>query len=379
MPIEVRLLDKVLNDTIYAIENGKRQIFDISEHARAEYNHIKEELEKVKREVSALINQVDNLTREEKRSRLRLAEVSRNFHSYNEEDIKQAYVQAQENKLRLADLMGQEQLLRYKRDHLERNLLNIQELLLKAEKLASHLTAVNNYLNSDFTAIHARIAELEQIQQLGVSVIRAQEEERRKLARDIHDGPAQLLANIVMRAEFCLKLMEIDHNRVKGELVALQDMVRQSLKDVRKIIFDLRPMVLDDLGLVPAIKRYLEEFQAQYGIQAELAVIGDPGRFAMPVEVALFRVFQECLNNIKKHSKATHVLIKVEILPQKVNMVVKDNGIGFIMKSIITDLNRDGYGLIGMRERIQILKGEMVINSSPGQGTQIHVSVPVDK
>lgn len=379
MPIEARLLDKVVKDTILAIESGKRQIFDISEHAMAEYTRIKEELEEVKNEVATLIKEVDSLTREEKRSRIRLAEVSKDFHKYSEEDIRKAYLEAQEKQLKLADLRGKEQLLRYKRDHLERNLLSIKELLVKAEKLASHLTAVTNYLNSDFTALSSRIAELEQIQQLGVSIIRAQEEERRKVARDIHDGPAQLLANIVMRAEFCLKLMEIDHSRVKEELVALQDMVRQSLQDVRKIIFDLRPMVLDDLGLVPAIKRYLEEFQVQYRLTAELTIMGDPRRFSMPLEVALFRVIQESLSNIRKHARASHIIIKMEILPRKINISIKDNGVGFNLSSILADKKREGYGLIGMRERIQILNGQIAINSAPGQGTYINISVPVEQ
>ncbi len=379
MPGKAYILDKVVKDTISAIELGKQQIYDIAEHTLLEYSRLKKELDQVKLEVDTLIREVDALTTLEKRARQRLAEVSKNFHYFSEHDIKNAYEDAQEKKLRLVDLKGREQLLRYKRDNLERSLRRIKEMVEKAEKLASHLTAVTNYLSSDLTNITSRFLELEQIQKLGVNVIRAQEEERRKVARDIHDGPAQLLANIVMRAEFCLKLMEIDHNKVKQELVELQQMVRQSLQDVRKIIFDLRPMVLDDLGLIPAINRYVEEFMTQTGLPAELVVIGETKRFTNTIEVALFRVFQECLSNIRKHSKANHLLVKIEVLPNKVNLTVKDNGVGFSPKNVMADNKREGYGLLGMRERIQILNGEFAITSAPDSGTSIHISVPLEE
>lgn len=378
MPTKALLLDKVVKETISAIEMGKRQIYEIAEHTMAEYNRLKNELAEVIKEVAALIDEVDNLTVLEKKARLKLADVSKNFHLYNEQDIKNAYEDAQDKKLRLADLKGREKLLRYKRDNLELSLRRIKDMLDKAEKLASHLVAVTNYLNSDLANITSRFLELEQLQKLGVNIIRAQEEERRKVARDIHDGPAQLLANIVMRAEFCLKLMGIDHNKVKEELVALQLMVRQSLQDVRKIIFDLRPMVLDDLGLIPAIKRYSEEFSTETGLSTELVVIGDPRRFATTIEVALFRVFQECLSNIRKHAAATHLLVKIEVLNKKVSMSVKDNGIGFNPQNVMADKKREGYGLIGMRERIQILKGEFSVTSTPNSGTNIHISVPLE-
>ncbi|GBF32582.1 two component sensor histidine kinase [Desulfocucumis palustris] len=378
MPSEASILDKVVKDTISAIETGKRQIYDIAEHTMAEYNRLKNELAEVKKEVVDLIDEVDNLALLERKARVRLAEVSKNFHLYTEADIKKAYEDVQDKKLRLMDLKGREKLLRYKRDNLELSLRRIKDMLDKAEKLASHLAAVTNYLNSDLANITSRFLELEQLQNLGVNIIRAQEEERRKVARDIHDGPAQLLANIVMRAEFCLKLMEIDHNKVKEELTALQQMVRQSLQDVRKIIFDLRPMVLDDLGLIPAIRRYFEEFTAEAGLTAELVTTGDNRRFATTIEVALFRVFQECLSNIRKHAAATQLLVKIEVLHNKVNMSVKDNGAGFNPKNVMADKKSEGYGLIGMRERIQILKGEFSVTSVPKKGTSIHISVPLE-
>ena len=371
-------LDKIINETVSAVEAGKRQVFDIAENSRLEYGRLKKEFEEVRQQVSSMVDEVDTLTVEEKKARTRLAEVSKNFKKYSEQDIKKAYEDAQEKQLKLANLRGSESLLRYKRDSMEQSLRRLEGMLNKAETLASQLSIVTNYLTGSLKNLSQKIDEMQQVQQLGISIIKAQEEERRRVARDIHDGPAQLMANIVMRAEFCLKLMDVDHNKVREELHALQNLVRQSLQDVRKIIFDLRPMVLDDLGLVPAVKRYAEDFQAQYDLPVEIVVIGTARRFSMAIEVALFRILQECLSNIRKHAKANRVMIKVEILTEKINVVVKDDGIGFNLDQIKKAGKRECFGLLGMRERTQILKGEIVINSAPGQGSVISISIPLE-
>ena len=377
MPTDIVNIDSIITETLSAIEAGKRQVFDIAENTRMEHLRLKKELEETRDEVETLVDQVDHFTREEKKARRRLAEVSKNFQKYNENDIKKAYEDAQDKQILLAKLRGRENLLRYKRDSMEQSLRRLEGMMSKAENLTSHLSVVINYLTGNLHDLSQKIGEMQQVQQLGISVIKAQEEERRRVARDIHDGPAQLLANIVMRAEFCLKMMDVDQSRVRDELYALQDMVRQSLQDVRKIIFDLRPMVLDDLGLVPAVKRYVEDFQSQYNLPVDLVVIGNPRRFPTAVEVALFRVVQECLSNIRKHAKAHQVMIKLEILNNKINAAVKDDGVGFTLNTVLHNNNHEGFGLLGMRERVQILNGDFKIQSAPGQGTVLSVSVPL--
>jgi len=371
-------LDTIITETVTAIENGKRQVFDIAENTRIEHQRLKMELEEVRLQVTQLVAEVDALTIDEKKSRQKLAEVSKNFKRYSEDNIKNAYEDAQEKQLRLATLRGREGLLRYKRNNLEQSLRRLDSMLNKAENLASQLAVVTGFLTGNLKDFYQKIGEIQQMQQLGISIIKAQEEERHRVARDIHDGPAQLLANIVMRAEFCLKLLDIDRTKVKEELYELQHMVRQSLQDVRKIIFDLRPMVLDDLGLVPAIKRYVEDFQSQYGLAVELVIIGTPRRFSSAIEVAVFRIMQECLSNIRKHAQATMVAIKIEFLNNKLNAVVKDNGVGFHPETMINAGKKECFGILGMRERTQILKGEINLISAPGQGTTISVSVPLE-
>ncbi|SFH31813.1 two-component system, NarL family, sensor histidine kinase DegS [Desulfotomaculum arcticum] len=375
--LNAALLDKIINEILLYIQESQEQVYDIAENTRTEHARVKDELEDVRKTIIQLIDRVDKLYAREKRARLHLMEVSKDFNRYTEADIKRAYERAQKLQLEVAGLQGQEHLLRYKRDNLERNLRSILDMQKKAENIMSHLGVVSQYLSKHMESLSTRIGELMQIQQLGINIIRAQEEERKRVAREIHDGPAQLLANIVMRAEYILKLMEVEPQNVKTELMRLQELVRQSLQDVRKIIFDLRPMVLDDLGLVPALNRYVEDYRNQHKQNIEFVFFGKQARLNPATEVALFRVVQEALNNVRKHAKAKNVLVKMEQLDDKVAILIKDDGIGFTPDNLEHHSGRECYGLINMRERVQILKGEYKIISGPGKGTLITLTIPV--
>lgn len=371
------MLDKIINETLMHIERSQKQIYDIAENSRQEYKNIQNELAIIKDNVAEMIKRVDQISAQERKARIHLAEVSKNFNRYNEDDIKNAYEKAQKLQLELADLRHQEQLFRFKRDNLEQSLRRMQDMLEKAEEMVPHLGVVLNYLSNNMDNIFSKLKEIKQIQQLGLSIIKAQEEERKRVAREIHDGPAQLLANIVMRAEYILKLVDIEPYSVKVELISLQELVRQSLQDVRKIIFDLRPMVLDDLGLVSALHRYIDDYKKQYKINAEFVFFGKQERLSPTVEAALFRVVQEALNNVQKHARAHQVIVKLEQLNNKITVSVRDDGMGFDINSVTKNKTRECYGLINMRERTQILQGEFKITSTPGQGTVITIVLPL--
>ncbi|MDF9406933.1 MAG: Signal transduction histidine-protein kinase/phosphatase DegS [Pelotomaculum sp. PtaB.Bin013] len=375
---DINALDRIVKETLEAIERSKNQIYDIAENSRLELIRVSQELNEVKKEVSEIIRQVDKKALIEKRARARLMEVSKDFQRYTEKDIKDAYDQAYDLQVELIKMQEKEKLLRFRRDHLETSLRRLNATVDRAEKLVSQVGVVLNYLGGGLQDLGSKIGEVHQAQQMAMSIIKAQEEERKRVAREIHDGPAQSMANIVMRADYCQKLLDLHPDKVRGELVALQELVRSSLTDVRKIIFDLRPMVLDDLGLAPAIKRYLSDYNDQLGVQIEFLFIGPQKRLESSVEVALFRIIQEAVNNIRKHARAKSAIVKMEMLPEKINIYVKDDGTGFDLNKVMADGERDGYGLIGIRERVQLLKGEFNITTAPGRGTSIGISVPVD-
>lgn len=205
-------------------------------------------------------------------------------------------------------------------------------------------------------------------------VVQAQEEERERLAREIHDGPAQALANAIFELEFCERLLEKDPVKLRKELVRLNADVRQALADVRHFIFGLRPAVLAELGLATTLRRYAEDYQARCGIAVTLE-IEEPLRLSGTQDVAIFRIVQEALQNTRKHSKAARVLVRLRAEPGKLVITIEDDGEGF-------DLAQAGersighFGLRGMQERARLIGAELEITSQPEKGTRVVLVVP---
>ena len=270
----------------------------------------------------------------------------------------------------------QEQNLRRQRDDMEVRLRNLGGTVAKAEQLVSQVGVVLDYLGNQMSEAFSQIESLQNAHELGAQVIRSQEEERRRVARDIHDGPAQAIANIVFRAEVCERLIDTDTERAKFELKALREHIRNTLAEIRKIIFDLRPMALDDLGLAPTIRGVLDVFREEYGLFTEVAVIGKERRLESHVEIGIFRVVQEALNNIVKHAQASSAKVRIEFAAAGVTVLVEDDGKGFEMTE--GELPSGHYGIMGMRERMQLLNGKLSIKSAPRRGTRVMISVPLE-
>ncbi len=372
--LDMKILDKIVKNTIAAVEKGKSQIFDIYEAARDEMENIRKDVERIKQEAADIIIKVDELEKKERRARLRLMEVSRNFRVYSEDDIKAAYSDANNLQIELAVAREYEQNLRRRRDDLEVRLKSLKNTVGKAEGLVSQVGAVLGYLGNEMGGVVTQIESLQQSQIFGARIIKAQEEERRRVSREIHDGPAQAMANIVFRAEVCERLLDLDVARCRTELKDLREQVRQCLKETRKIIFDLRPMTLDDLGLVPTIKRFLESMKERSGIVFEVRIMGEEKRLDSYMEIGLFRTIQEAINNVEKHSKATDMEVRIEFRRTFVVVVVEDNGQGF---DVSQNVGSESFGLMGMRERINLLKGEVVVKSELGKGTKVLIKVPL--
>jgi len=375
--VDLLSLDLVVKETIKAIEKGKDQIYDIAETARKEYTRVEGEVKALKQQAAEVIKEVDRLERQAKAARLRLLEVDSNFREFSEEEIKQAYEKAQEFQVILTMMREREAQIRSKRDELELSLKNLEVTVQKAENLVAQVGVVLGFISGNLQDVNVKIEELQQRQQIGIQVIKAQEEERKRIAREIHDGPAQAMANVVLRTEFCEKLLDVNPYQVREELNNLKEMVRGTLGDVRKIIFELRPMTLDDLGLVPALKRYLSDYKDKYGLAADLIFFGQERRLDPALEVGVFRVIQEGLNNVWKHAKASQVQVKLEIGGDRLMARIKDNGQGFDLPSVLANTRRESLGLISMQERVELLGGEITINSAPGKGTEIVLNVPL--
>ena len=374
--VDIGTLDKIVKKTISSIRDSRGQIYDVYEMARDELETVKRDVERIKEETAAVIKRVDELERNERKARIHLMEVSRDFKNRTEEEVREAYEEARKIQIDVAVTREQEQNLRRQRDEMEVRLRNLGGTVAKAEQLVSQVGVVLDYLGDQMSEAFSQIESLQNAHELGAQVIRSQEEERRRVARDIHDGPAQAIANIVFRAEVCERLIDTDTQRAKSELKALREHIRNTLAEIRKIIFDLRPMALDDLGLAPTIRGVLDVFREEYGLFTEVAVIGKERRLESHVEIGIFRVVQEALNNIVKHAQASSAKVRIEFAAAGVTVLVEDDGKGFEMTE--GELPSGHYGIMGMRERMQLLNGKLSIKSAPRRGTRVMISVPLE-
>lgn len=366
-------LDGVIDEMIDVVENSKDEIFNISETARKEYELLTRELLETKTLVINHISDGDKLEQQVRLSRRKLAEFSKSFADHSEVEVRHVYENTHELQSDLAMLQHQERTLHLKRDDLERRLLVLDQTIERAEGLAGKITVILTYLNDDFKQVNELIEDAKQKHEFGLKIIEAQEEERRKISREIHDGPAQMLANMLLRSEIVDRTFrEGNMDDVRKEIGNMRKMIRTSLYEVRRIIYDLRPMALDDLGLVPTLKKYVANMAEYTGLQIEFISIGNEQRFDQKYEVAFFRLVQEAVQNSIKHAVATHIMVKLELSKNNLSMIIKDNGQGF--DPAIKGEN--SFGLIGMRERVDLLDGTLRINSMLGEGTAIFISVP---
>lgn len=375
--MNIDILDKIVKNAIKVIEDGKTQIYEIAENSRDEFLRLSTEVYALKIEASSLIEVVDELEKKEYKARLHLAEVSQNFKKFTEDDIKEAYTKAQDLQLNLVMHREKEKQTRSRRDNLEISLSKLDGITQKADNLVSHVGVVLQYLLENIDGLTPKINEMQQKQLLGMRIIKAQEAERRRLAREIHDGPAQLLSNIVMRAEICQKFLELsEDDKVREELISIKGFVRRSLQDVRQIIFDLSPMTLNDLGLIPAVKKHVENMEIRFDGNILLKYLGSDYRYDSSIELAVYRILQESLNNAVRHSQAKKIEIAIELQKEMAIICVKDNGVGFDKSELTISKYRENFGMVSMRERAELLGGEFRVNSEIGKGTEIFVSIP---
>ncbi|MBN8235312.1 histidine kinase [Halobacillus kuroshimensis] len=369
-------LDHIIDEMVDTVTNSKDEIFEIGEGSRQEYEKLYDELQETKRQVIAYIEEGDQLDQKVRFSRKRLSEVSSQFQKYSEEEIREVYEKTHALQMELSMKREKEKQLRCRRDDLELRLRQLEETIGRAEALGGKISVVLNYLTEDFKHVSDALETAKEKQQFGLQIIEAQEEERRRLSREIHDGPAQMLANVMLRSD----LVERTYKKrgiedAMQEVKSVRSLVRSALYEVRRIIYDLRPMALDDLGLLPTLKKYLATVQDYNdGLTITFATFGKEDRLESKYEVALFRLVQEAVQNAVKHAEAQEIKVKVEIMSTSAMIIVKDDGKGF-------DTNgkkEKSFGLMGMRERVEMLEGELNIDSSIGEGTIVTIHLPLN-
>jgi len=209
-------------------------------------------------------------------------------------------------------------------------------------------------------------------------ITRAQEEERLRISRELHDSTAQTLIALLHQLENLLydkAKLPVGEAR---ELWGFHEQIKGILQEVRHLSRDLRPSLIDDVGLLAALRWALRELKTEHSVDGDLQVRGDERRLSPEIELILFRIVQEALRNVGKHSHASKVEVLISFEQGKITAVITDNGIGFELPEKVGDLSRSGkLGLVGMEERVRLLDGSLDIKSEPGKGTTVTVEAPI--
>ena len=388
--LEEGQLRRLLTSTIDTIEDNKTQIFDIYQNTRNEVDDARTRLAELKKRVAESIERVDALTADEQKAKQRLAAVSRNFTEHTEDEIRETYEAVSIIQINLAIEREKEQTMRVERDKLEIRLRYLHNVVARAEHMALSIGSVLSYLSTQVSGVLWKIEAVQKDKFVGARIIKATEEERYRISREIHDGPAQDLANALFTTTITERLMDKDMAEAKKTLAELREELRKCLTGVRQIIFDMRPMALDDLGLPQAVEQLIQLFGERGRLHGTFSMEGEHYTLPKHVEIAIFRIVQEALNNVVHHAKTNKVRVRMHYTSQALTVLIADDGVGFDPSHLTEELEESDdaldmetqrrlrgrhFGVIGMEERAKIIGAAIQILSEPGKGTKVHLRV----
>lgn len=275
--------------------------------------------------------------------------------------------------LRAFELESQQQLQMAQRARLAAQ----QEALAVQKQARQESEALNRQLQVAYHELQGREALRRDLLHQAVT---AQEQERQRIARELHDTTGQALTALGLG--FAAVAESVQHNPelATSQLDRLKKLTMQALEELRDLIGNLRPSVLDDLGLVPALQGHVKAFESHSGIQAHFAVNGRRRRLPPEVETTVFRIVQEALTNVARHSAAQHVTLELDFQPDRLHLLIADDGRGFDPRTAHhPQSGRRPWGLLGMQERVSLVNGHYHLHSAPGQGTTIEMAIPLEQ
>lgn len=375
---EVEKVDGILDKMIVVIEDSRDEVFRISESARMELMEREEELLRTQTMIMALIEEIGALELEEKNGRNLYLAVSKELDKFSKEEIQKIFSKTASTQTMLGIKREYEKNLILKRNSLEFHIKNARQVLARSEALTSKMSMALEYLTG---SLLDEIAEVKLSRNIGMKVIKFQESERSRIAKDMHDGPAQYIANGVLKVDYCEKLIEKDTKKALLELGNLKKHLRLTAAEIRRIVYGLMPMSLQDLGLIPTLVHYIEEAKSKTELNIQFSHSNKLDRkLDALVALSIFRIIQECINNAEKHSGADQCCINLKITRRELFLEIVDNGRGFVLNPHEGLKSDSGFGIYGMKERVRLLGGSFELHSiAEGfKGTKIFVNVPLD-
>lgn len=325
---------------------------------------IKSKIEQTDRELQEIVLmfeqsqlEVNRLAQKNAAVTTQLQRLGGHFDTVPRDDIRAVYDAALDSQQRLFVMRGQSEKLQSDAKHLEKYKNFLEKVL--ATSGVGESSAPKAGSKGVFGTIE--------------SIIQAQETERQRLSRQMHDGPAQALSNFILQTEIAHRLFDIDQEKARQELVTLKESATSAFQQVRDFVFELRPMMLDDLGLVPTLKRYVEAYKGQTGTIIRLSVNGVERRLESYIEVIIFRAIQEIMGYAVRRGQASQITVQMDISEAQIKVTVDDNG-----KPIKVDavLESTGMGIKVIKDRVEMLGGFLEIDSRPGKGNQVIFQIP---
>lgn len=346
------------------------QLGELREQYRQEQDKNRREIDEIERLMRQTQTEAEKLAQRDLSASSQLRNLQTNIDRFSKDDIRNVFTMVHEVQVRLASVRNQVEQLQAKQQRLrvrQEELTNLTGVLAQVEEglsgsVSTHAPGLPQPNDSLIT-----------------EVIQAQEKERLRISLQMHDGPAQTLSNLILLAEICERTVDRDVNQARAELASLKKAINRTLQDTRRFIFDLRPMILDDLGLVPTLRRYTQDFGEKFNLEISVAVQNMDNRLPRHYEVALFRFCQEAVNNVAKHAGATSVRLVLDALGNQVQLMIEDDGTGFnIAEALAERPGRLAMGFAVMRQQIEaLLHGQLGIESAPGRGTRVVATVPM--
>jgi two-component system, NarL family, sensor histidine kinase DegS len=339
---------------------------DVAETLYKEYDQTQRDLKEIDVLIKQCAAEVERLAQRNAQVTNYLSQMQ--FDTAPREDIKDSYDSLLNTQQRLFTMRGQLEKLQSD----QRNLERLVQLQNRFVNLLEDFGGISSPAGMEASASGAVRADQSNV----IRVIQTEESARQSLVRKMHDGPASSLSNFILQAEICERLFDSDPEQARTELHSLKTTAAATFGKVKDFIFDLRPMMLDDLGVVPTLRSYVNSFQDKSGIPVSINITGLERRLESHIEVTIFRGVQELLNNARTHSQATQATAHLDIGQDKITAVVEDNGSGFNVEEVLSGA-RKTIGLPTLQERVRMLNGELEIKSNIGRGTRAEFVIPV--
>jgi two-component system sensor histidine kinase DegS len=353
--------DDLLDDS-----NPKQELIDMLSQ---EVKSTKQRMSEIKDQIDSMQSSVDKEQNKYSSLASELRTIKDNLDTVPREDIRDKYDEALQVRFRLATMRGQIEKYEANYEYLETQQTTLVKVL---NGLQGFESLPDDDMDSPTSGRGLDI----------VGIIRAQEDERQRLARAMHDGPAQSLTNFILQAEICQRLFDRNPDRAAEELNNLKSNASKTFQKIRDFIFDLRPMMLDDLGVAPTVRRYVESYREKNDIETNLELVGEERRFENYLEVMIFRSVQDVMSVARDYASASTIKIRLDMSGDPIRVMVEDDGQGFdpaeVLEDESEDTNQDArvQALTMLKSKLELIGGNMQITSDETEGTSVRMELP---